>query len=68
MQLTLILCFTIIIYNYCSVHYIYAGMSFILLFFLFSDHHGQDDMNNYISQYYSEPSSGEYQQTKTVVS
>ncbi|XP_077598091.1 transmembrane protein 266 [Stigmatopora nigra] len=22
-----------------------------------SDHHGQDDMNNYISQYYSEPSS-----------
>lgn len=27
-----------------------------------SDHHGQDDMNNYISQYYSEPSSGEHQQ------
>ncbi|XP_061534111.1 transmembrane protein 266 isoform X1 [Phycodurus eques] len=26
-----------------------------------SDHHGQDDMNNYISQYYSEPSSGEHQ-------
>lgn len=25
-----------------------------------SGHHGQDDMNNYISQYYSEPSSGEH--------
>lgn len=28
--------------------------------FLLSDHHSQDDMNNYISQYYTEPSSGEY--------
>lgn len=26
----------------------------------FLDHHGQDDMNNYISQYYSEQSSGEH--------
>lgn len=31
--------------------------------FVFLDHHGQDDMNNYISQYYSEPSSGKLQQT-----
>eukprot|EP00064_Thunnus_orientalis_P008155 superscaffoldBa00000952_g8178 len=30
-----------------------------------ADHHGQDDMNNYISQYYSEPSSGEHQQDPT---
>lgn len=29
-------------------------------FFNSSVHHGQDDMNNYISQYYSEPSSGEH--------